>query len=356
MPTVTLSRKVVSALPAKSSAYIAYDNRLPGFGCRVTPTGAKSWIVEYRPHGGGRRVAKKRVTLGHISTVPPEAARRSAAEILARVQLGDDVAEERATLRKAPTVAELVEKYMADEIRPTRKRSTSAHYEMLFRKHIVPEFGNVRACALVPSQVARFHRAVGADRPVTANRLVTLISGLYSWATKAGEVPENVRPARGITRFREEGRERFLLVEELARLGDALREAETIGIPWGVDETKPKAKHAPKLENRRCIVSPFATAAIRLLLLTGCRLREILHLRWDYVDFERGMLFLPDSKTGRKPVMLSSAALSLLDGIPRVGKYVIVGANLEMPRHDWGRYHLRCTTQRRTRLKERKYR
>ena len=302
MPTVILSRKLVAGLPARPKAYIAYDSRLPGFGCRVSPKGAKSWVVEFRPYGGGRRVAKKRITLGHVSPVPPEAARRAAMEILARVQLGEDVAEERAMLRKAPTIAELVEKYMAEEIRPTRKHSTSAHYQMLFRKHILPEFGNVRACTLTPTQVARFHRAVGVNKPVTANRLVTLLSGLYSWAAKAGEVPEDLRPTRGITRFQEEGRERFLSTDELGRLGEALREAKTIGIPWEVDEAKPTAKHAPKPENRRYVISPYATAAIRLLLLTGCRLREILHLKWEYVDFERGMLFLPDSKTGRKPV------------------------------------------------------
>jgi integrase len=116
-------------------------------------------------------------------------------------------------------------------------------------------------------------------------------------------------------------------------LGDALREAETVGVPWVIDESSPKAKHVPK-DNRRTKVSPYATAALRLLLLTGCRLREILNLRWEEFDRERGMLLLPDSKTGRKPVILSSAAIAVLEGIPRAGDYVISGLRPEKARRD----------------------
>jgi hypothetical protein len=75
-----------------------------------------------------------------------------------------------------------------------------------------------------------------------------------------------------------------------------------------VDETNPKAKHAPKADKRRVMLDPFAVAAIRLLIFTGARLREILDARWSHLDFERGAIFLPDSKTGKKPVYLSAAA------------------------------------------------
>ena len=103
--------------------------------------------------------------------------------------------------------------------------------------------------------------------------------------------------------------------------------------PGSLMNKSPKAKHVPK-DNRRTKVSPFATAAIRLLLLTGCRLREILNLRWEEFDRERGMLLLPDSKTGRKPVILSGAAIAVLEGIPRVGDYVIAGLRAEKARRD----------------------
>jgi len=147
-------------------------------------------------------------------------------------------------------------------------------------------------------------------------------------------VAEEFNPTRRLEKFRESRRERFLGSDELKRLGDALREAETTGIPWGVDEARPTAKHAPRLENRLTVVSPFAVAAIRLLLFTGCRRGEVLNLRWADVDFERGVAVLPDSKTGRKPVLLGAPALRVLADLPRVGDYVIAGDDPKKSRTD----------------------
>ena len=105
-------------------------------------------------------------------------------------------------------------------------------------------------------------------------------------------MPDDYNPARRIEKFREHRRERFLSVEELARPGAALHEAVTVGIPYDVDETKVTARHVAKPENWRVVVAPDAIAAIRLLLLTSCRLREVLNLRWQEVDLNRGLLLL----------------------------------------------------------------
>ena len=333
MATHKLTKRVTDALPIRDRVYIAYDESLPGFGCRVTPRGARSWIVEYRPHGGGRRVAKKRITLGSASVLTPDQARQAATEVLARVRLGHDVPHDRATRRSASNLAGLIERFIREEVRPTRKPRTSELYDMYFRVHVLPALGARKAREITVADVAKLHRKIGAKTPVTANRVIALLSAVFSWAARLGEVPEDVNPVRGITRFREQGRERFLSTEEIVRLGEALREAETVGLPWTIDETRPTAKHVPK-ENRRTKVSPFATAAIRLLLLTGCRLREILHLRWEEFDRERGMLFLPDSKTGRKPVILSGPALAVLENLPRAGDFVIAGQQDNRARHD----------------------
>ena len=106
---------------------------------------------------------------------------------------------------------------------------------------------------------------------------------------------------------------------------------------WQVDATKPTAKHAPK-ENGRTVIGQHAAAAIRLLILTGARLREILHLRWEHVDLERGLLFLPDSKTGKKAIVLNAPAMAVLAGLPRIGAYVVAGqaagTDSEKPRAD----------------------
>ena len=156
---------------------------------------------------------------------------------------------------------------------------------------------------------------------------------MYAFAGRAGIVPEGTNPARGIDKFKESRRERFLTSGELERLGSAIREAETAGIPWTVDESKPTAKHVPKAK-RFTKIAPSAAAALRLLLFTGCRLREILHLRWEHVDFERGCLFLPDSKSGRKTVILNAPALAVFNAMERVGPYVVPGDEADQPRHD----------------------
>jgi integrase len=116
-----------------------------------------------------------------------------------------------------------------------------------------------------------------AATPYQANRILAAISSLYSWAERHGYLPEaHGNPARKIGRYREQGRERFLTSDEMVRLGAVLVEGETIGLPYEVDDTKPTAKHAPKADKRRVTLDLFAIVAIRLLILTGARLREIL--------------------------------------------------------------------------------
>lgn len=110
--------------------------------------------------------------------------------------------------------------------------------------------------------------------------------------------------------------------------------AETTGIPWVVDESAPNAKHLPKVRNRITVFPHHVTAAIRLLPLTGARLREILNLRWDEVDFDRRLAFLPDSKTGRKTLVLNSSTISVLQSLQREGAYVIPGLAPDKPHAD----------------------
>jgi integrase len=71
-----------------------------------------------------------------------------------------------------------------------------------------------------------------------------------------------------------------------------------------------------------------------LLLFTGCRLREVLHFRWSDIDFERGLLFLPSSKTGKRAVVLNGPAITVLNSLPRLGTFVIAGRNPNRARAD----------------------
>jgi integrase len=334
MPRAKLTRQTVTGSEKKDRPYIVYDTDLKGFGLKVMPSGTKTWIIEYRPGAGGRGVAPKRVTLGRADLLTPDEARGQARDLLAKARLGDDVAANRKKERQTPTLAELVPDYLKNEVLPTVAASTHTLYSLHFRKHLLPAFGTRKINAISEDDVHRFHRELGAKKPATANRVVATLSGIFPWAARAKHVPRGFNPCAGLEKFREEGRERYLTTEELQRLGATLRLAETEGLPWAVDMTKPKAKHNRKPEKQRVVTSQFVTAAIRLLLFTGCRLREVLHLEWSHVDFERGMLFLPKSKTGKKVVILNAPALAVLASLPRAGDFVIASTDPKKPRAD----------------------
>jgi integrase len=224
---------------------------------------------------------------------------------------------------------------LREHVEAKRKASTAAWMRDALERIVKPALGSMKPDRITRQDAARLHSSM-SDRPVQANRTLAILGALYSWAGKNGYAEEGHNPARGVEKFPERSRERFLTNEEFARLADALRQGETVGLPYTVDETKPNAKHAPKADARRTKLDPFAIAAIRLLMLTGARLREILHAKREYVDFERGVMFLPDSKTGRKPIYLSAAALAILSDLPRIegNPHIFPGEKPGAPRAD----------------------
>ncbi len=358
MPIIRIGRRALTTIGSVEKPTTFFDEEVKGFGLLVRPSGARSWIVEYRPGAGGRGVSKRRLVIGDPATMTPEAARTAAKDMLADVRKGRDPAAERAEERRAETVQEILEAWFQRHVTPKRKASTAALYRQILDTHIIPAIGSKRALLVTRQDIARLHDTAANKGQSTrktdakprasketarggvyvANRILAILSAAFNWASASGLLPEDHRnPATGIEKFREQARERYLTSEELGRLGAALHEAQETGIPWEVNETSPNAKHTPKT-GRATSLSPHVVAAFRLLILTGARLREILNLRWADVDLERGALFLPDSKTGRKTLLLPAAAIEILQTLPRLGVYVIAsesaGAVDEKPRAD----------------------
>ena len=352
-----LTKTVVDALepqtdPAKD--YIAWCSELRGFGCRVRSSGAKSFIVMYRVKGTGRSGKPRMVTICKVGELTPDQARAKAKETLAKAALGEDEAAEKARKRAELTVVQLCDEYLEDGC-DGKKASTIATDRGRIARHIKPLLGKKRIGEVKRGDIERFMRDVANGKTAveeggrvivtggkgTAARTVRLLGGIFSYAVARGYIETN--PRFGVKVYADGKGERFLTMDEMQRLDDALRDAETVGLPWTFNEGK-KAKHRPvKDENRREIISPFAVAAIRLLMLTGCRAGEILALRWSEVDFERGVLNLPDSKTGAKKVLLGAPALEVLADLPRMGDYVIAGALPNKPRSDLKRPWERIT-------------
>ncbi|HEV2563119.1 MAG TPA: tyrosine-type recombinase/integrase [Rhizomicrobium sp.] len=330
-----ITKRAVDALKCRrgKDRSILWDNALSGFGVVAHASGSKSYIVQYRFNGRSHRFA-----IGAHGRFTPEQARKEAQRVLSEMQSGREPIATREAKRKAElatrTFKQLAEEFMRLHVTQKRKESTGADYRGLLDRHVMPALGSTRMDNLKRVDVSRLHSRL-SEWPYEANRCLALISAIWNWAAKREEVAFIDNPAKGIERYAEPKRECYLTNDELARLGDALREGETKGIAWETDRVSKKVKHIPK-GDRRQRLDPYATAAIRLLVLTGARLREILDAKWEHVDFQRCVMLLPDSKTGRKTIYLSAPALTVLASVPRQqgNPYLIPGAKQGAPRAD----------------------
>ena len=284
----TLSNRTVEKLKVTKDT-VFWDQELTGFGVRVYPTGSKVYIAQARGPGG-----PKRVTVGRHGVLGAEQARQRAALIIARVKAGEEPVPEPMKPVNGPTVGELARRYLEEHVEIRCKPSTVASTRTVVNRHIVPALGRLPLIAVERSQVVELHQRL-CETPSVANMAVRTLSLMYRLAEGWGLVPEGCNPCRSVVKYPERKRERFLTDGEFSRLGQVLDEAESQGE-----------------------VSGSVVAAIRLLMLTGCRKREILCLRWEDVALDDNELRLPDAKTGARVVPLSPSAMKLLAGLPRL--------------------------------------
>ena len=328
-----LTKRIVDAATPQPTRYFVWDSELKGFALRVATSGTKTYIVRYRPRGMGHAAPRRFVVLGRHGPLTPDEARARAKALLGAVAAGRDPAREQTRTAEGITVARLVDVFIEEHAKAKRKSGTAGNYEAILKTYLVPRLGKRAVESITASEIAQLHIAL-RDRPYQADRLLAIIGSMYGFAAKRGLVPRGTNPALGLERFRETSRERYLSTDELARLGEALRLAETVGLPWKSDPAKPPSKHLPAQALRRTLLAPEVTLAFRLLLFTGARLREVLHLEWRHVDLERGLILLPDSKTGRKTIVMSVLTVALLRSAQRAGPFVIPGALPDQPRSD----------------------
>lgn len=293
-----LTKRVIDAAEIQAAEYFIWDDELPGFALRVLPSGRKGYIVQYR---AGRR--SRRMSLGPSTVLTCEQARTRAIGIIAAARNGDDPAAERDAERKTITVKELAERFDKEHVSVRVKETTAKGYRRLIERTILPALGRHRVTEVTRADIAKLHHDL-RHIPYEANRCLEVISKMFSLAEMWGLRPDGSNPRKHIKKYAEEKRERFLSPAELKRVGDVLREMEDEGIELS-----------------------SAIAAARLLILTGCRLGEIMTLQWEHVDLAGRALRLPNSKTGAKVVHLGQPAIDVLTGIKKVDKnpWVIVG-------------------------------
>ena len=263
---------------------VTWSKRLPGFGTRQYASGRKVYIVQTQM--GGR---KRTVTIGNAKVIGPALALDVARRVLLRAQVGENPADNKIETRKVPLFADFLDLYW-QRMEPSWKPSTRSTHDTYRRLYLNDAFEGLFLDTIEPSDVQLwFNRITRISGPGGANRCSEIVRAAFNKAEEWGLRPEGSNPCHFLRTNRRRKCERFLSDQEIVRLGKVL-------------EANAQAY-------------PLQIAAIRLLMLTGCRKAEIENLTWREVKENR--LKLTDSKTGPRIVWLGDAALAILKSLPR---------------------------------------
>ena len=277
----TLSKRTVDRLVVNGRDAVFWDREIPGFGIRVYPSGAKVYVVQTRVSGKSRRM-----TIGRHGKISPDQARKEAVRLITDIRAGTPLSPEESV---EPTVDDLAERYLREYVSMYTKESTARNYRHILKKTILPTMGNLAVSEVEPRDILSLQYGL-SDTPAAANLARDVLKKMFDLAELWEMRPLGGNPCKSVRRYKESaGQERFLTPEELAQLGRTLDIAPGKGI-----------------------ASRHAAAAVRLLVLTGCRRNEILTLRWEDVDFDAEEFQLRDSKVGPRMVPMPPAAAEVL--------------------------------------------
>lgn len=287
-----ITRRAITTMepPAAGGQSWLYDTDLPGFLVLCQPSGRRTYLVRYRTPAG----SWKKITIANTAELEPDDARDQARQILAAARRGEDPQR----IRSAPTVQQLADRFMAEHA-ARLKPGTERNYRILWDRHILPRIGTRRVADLKRADVAQLHDAM-RETPHNANRALEVISKAANMAEVWGWRDEGTNPCRHVKAYPEQHRQRTLTDAELRTL-------------WQVLDAEKKHQTVPAAE------------LVQLLLLTGCRLSEWLLARWDWIDWTRGLLRLPDSKTGARDIHLPDDAMAILRALPRRSVFILPG-------------------------------
>ncbi len=178
MTAQRITKRAVDALQSNGSEFTLWDDNVSGFGVRVRPSGAKSYMVVYRA-GAGRGAPVRRYTIASVGKITPERARARAKVILGAVAHGHDPAKQKTAERGTPTVAELADRFMAEHVQAKRKVGTAEFYRDILDRIVKPAVGTAKADKLTRLQVSKVHSSL-ANTPFQANRVLAVVGSMYA--------------------------------------------------------------------------------------------------------------------------------------------------------------------------------
>ncbi|MEL6840414.1 MAG: tyrosine-type recombinase/integrase [Pseudomonadota bacterium] len=312
MPTQKLTKTSVESLLSGDIDVIYWDTQLPGFGVRLKPNGTRSYVVQYRNRRTGR---SRRKTIGrHGPLMTFSQAKEIARGLLSDVVRGKDPVAEGKAYKEAPSVADLADQYLTSHAIPKKRPKSVKNDKAALRRFILPKLGGKKVAEITGRDIQQLHVSL-RKTPYLANRTLALLSTMFELSVRWGYRPSN--PAKGIAKFHEEQRDRWLSDDELARLLSALDDHP----------------------------NQVAANAIRLQLLTGARIGEVLSARWENFDLDRGVWTKPSHHTKQKRtehLPLSASALELLRGMSDVAgdssAFLFPGRNPDKPIADLKRF------------------
>jgi integrase len=279
-----------------------WDTDLRGFSARRQRSRAITYQLKMRVEGKIRwfTIGRHGQATPEGLTWTPETARRQAIKIMGNPSIAEKPGATAKPVR--PLFGDVADEFLQLHGAKLKPR-TLEEQSRIVRLYLKPAFGHQEIIQITRRDVETAHASWKA-KPRAANHALAVLSTMMNWAEEHRYRPQDTNPCRRIVHYPQRNRERFLQPDELARLGEALNQADKDGLAM-----------------------PPAISAIRLLIYTGARLSEILTLRWSYVDFARRALLLPDSKTGQKTIPLNDPAIAELHGIPHLANnpFVIVG-------------------------------
>ena len=276
-----------------------FDTELTGLALRITAAGVKTFYYVYRMP---RSKNQSWLLLGRYGPTTAAAARKLAAQAHAAKAAGRDPGLDR-KLGPPETISSLGKKYL-DWMTANKKPGSVRQAEIMLRVHINPKIGRMPLDVLARRDIRTLTKSM---TPRTAGKVIQVLRAMLNKA-EIDEPPWDQAMTPGTTTAMFAGmaphlgekRTRTLSQDELNRVLDAI----------GQDD------------------NPWHRALFLLAIFTGARIGEIKSTRWEWVDLERRVIELPDSKTGARTIHLNQAAVDAIESIQPISgnPWLIPGA------------------------------